>query len=128
MKRTQSIIDVAKASRSKTALKVGKRRLVHKETMEVRPAGNISSLAKAPWKHQGDIRPHFIFTLENGCYEVQVDNWRLYQNYFNEIIQDLDMKYLVHLRHDQYIGYPKWDKRVHIINLIGQYPMYRKGV
>ena len=93
----------------------------------MRPTGNISSLAPAPWYRQGETKPHFIFTLENGAYEVVIDENKMYQNYFTEIIQDMDIKYLIHLRNDQYLAYPKWDKRVRLVSMIGKHGSYRKG-
>lgn len=66
----------------------------------MRPTGNIQCLAPAPWYRAGDSRPHFIFCHENGVFEVSIEDDKLYQNYFNEIIQDLDIKHIVHLRND----------------------------
>ena len=51
----------------------------------------------------------------------------MYQNYFNEIIQDMDIKHFCHLRNDQYLAFPKWDKRVRLHNMIGFHMNYRKG-
>ena len=35
---------------------------------------------------------------------------------------------MVHLRNDQYLAYPKWDKRVRLVSMIGRHMEYRKGV
>ena len=70
---------------------------------------------------------HFIYTLESGAYEIVIDEGKMYQNYFTEIIQDLDVKHLIHLRNDQYLAYPKWDKRVRLVSILGRNMIYRKG-
>ena len=128
LNRTDTIIANAKTSDlDDHSHKVGKRRLLHRESYLVRPHGNISSLVKCHWQRVGDSRPHFMFTNECGIYEVAVDNWRMYQNYFNEIVQDSDIKHIVHLQDDQYLAYPKWDKRVWLINMQGKYLGYSKG-
>ena len=74
---------------------------MHKESYEARPPGNIQSLAPCPWYKTGDYRPHFIFTLESGAFEVNItEDWKMVQNYFNEIINDLDIKHLVWTNED----------------------------
>ena len=65
--------------------------------------------------------------MESGAYEIVIDEGKMYQNYFAEIIQDLDVKHLVHLRNDQYLAYPKWDKRVRLVSILGRNMIYRKG-
>lgn len=40
----------------------------------------------------------------------------------------MDIKHLCHLHEDVYVAFPKWDKRVKKVAIIGAYGYYKKGV
>ena len=85
------------------------------------PVSPVSAVVHEPAKLGA---PRFLVANKYGVYEIILENDKICQNHLEDIIRDLEVKYLQHDRGDAFLIFPKWDKyikRIALSNTAGRY-------
>ena len=70
----------------------------------------------------------FLVANKRGVYAISLKDNRVVQNFITDIVQDLEVKYLIHDRLDAFLIYPKWEKQIKRVCLSAHSSKYSKGV